>query len=78
MGGDSACTDWERRWQQAFTPGNEHFSGHLPLLATDNKELDRVYYFGALMLISLERTNLGAATACHRFALCVHCLPTLP
>ena len=54
-----ACSLWERRWQQAFTPDNGHFSGHLPALTTDDEGLDRIYYFGALMLIALERTNLG-------------------
>jgi hypothetical protein len=53
-----ACSRWQQRWQQAFTPENEHYSGHLPVLQTDDAGLDRVYYFGALMLIALERTNL--------------------
>ena len=29
------------------------------MLSTDNEGMDRMYYFGALMLIALERTNLG-------------------
>ena len=27
---------WEQRWADAFTPGNQHFSGSLPVLVTDN------------------------------------------
>lgn len=53
------CSLWEERWQQAFIPGNGHFSGNLPLLSTEDAGLNRVYYFGALMLVALERTNLG-------------------
>ena len=54
-----ACSLWEDRWQQAFQPGNAHYSGWLPVLSTDDPGLDRVYYFGTLMLVALERTNLG-------------------
>ncbi len=56
---ERACSLWEDRWQQAFTPDNSHYSGNLPLLSTDDKGLERIYYFGALMLVALERTNLG-------------------
>jgi hypothetical protein len=48
---------WEQRWADAFTPGNKHFSGWLPVLQTENRELARNYYMGALTLIALERTN---------------------
>lgn len=48
---------WEQRWSDAFTPGNQHFSGNLPVLATDNQELARNYYMGAVTLLILERTQ---------------------
>jgi hypothetical protein len=48
---------WERRWADAFTPGNKHFSGSLPVLATDNAALKRNYYMGILTMLELERTQ---------------------
>ena len=30
---DGFKRDWQRRWADAFTPGNHHFSGNLPVLA---------------------------------------------
>ena len=30
---------WEQRWADAFTPGNKHFSGSLPVLKTDHPAL---------------------------------------
>jgi len=48
---------WERRWADAFTPGNHHFSGSLPVLVTDNVALNRNYYMGILTMLELERTQ---------------------
>jgi hypothetical protein len=48
---------WERRWADAFTPGNKHFSGSLPVLVTDNAALKRNYYMGILTMLELERTQ---------------------
>jgi hypothetical protein len=50
---------WQQRFEAAFTPGNAHFSGHLPTLATDDAHLRRVYYMGVLSMLVLERTNLN-------------------
>lgn len=56
---EESCTQWERRWQQAFVPDNGHFSGNLPRLeAPSEPQLIRMYYAGALSMVSLERTNL--------------------
>lgn len=52
---------WERRWQDAFTPGNRHFSGHLPVLVTDNAALKRNYYMGVVTLLALERTQFAVS-----------------
>ena len=49
---------WQKRFNDAFTPGNEHFSGNLPVLDTPDEKLRRVYYMGALTLMVLHRTNL--------------------
>ena len=51
---------WERRWNDAFTPGNTHFSGNLPILATDNAALKRNYYMGIITMLTLERTQFVA------------------
>ena len=55
-----ACKeDRGNRWADAFTPGNGHFSGHLPVLTTKDPALKRNYYMGAISLLSVERTNLA-------------------
>ena len=48
---------WEKRWIDAFTPGNGHFSGSLPALQTSNAALARNYYMGVLTTLVLERTQ---------------------
>ena len=48
---------WEQRWADAFTPGNKHFSGSLPVLVTDNAALRRNYYMGIITMLELERTQ---------------------
>ncbi|HTI98635.1 MAG TPA: hypothetical protein VL527_06995 [Dongiaceae bacterium] len=48
---------WQQRWADAFTPGNSHFSGSLPVLVTDNAALKRNYYMGIVTLLELERTQ---------------------
>ena len=48
---------WEQRWEDAFTPGNKHFSGSLPVLVTDNADLKRNYYMGVATMLVLERTQ---------------------
>jgi hypothetical protein len=48
---------WEQRWADAFTPGNHHFSGSLPVLVTENAALKRNYYMGILTMLELERTQ---------------------
>ena len=48
---------WQQRWADAFTPGNKHFSGSLPVLVTDNANLKRNYYMGAATMLVLERTQ---------------------
>jgi hypothetical protein len=48
---------WKKRWADAFTPGNRHFSGNLPTLITDNAALRRNYYMGIVTLLELERTQ---------------------
>ena len=60
----AACEQWEQRWQAAFKrPASDggsgtHFSGNLPTLNSNAPEIDRLYYWSALAMVSLERTNL--------------------
>lgn len=56
-GFDEAKVKWEERWQAAFTPDNTHFSGHYPVLDTDDPKIRRVYYHGALTPMLLCRTG---------------------
>ena len=51
---------WEQRWADAFTPGNSHYSGHLPVLTTENADLRRNYYMGVLTVLALERSRYPA------------------
>ena len=50
---------WRRIWQAAFTPGNTEFSGYLPTLRTDDPELSRTYYLGALLAIYMRNTAVS-------------------
>ena len=47
---DAEAAAWaaqrEARWRDAFTPGNGRYSGHLPLLVTDDEPTRRTYYHG--------------------------------
>ena len=52
-----AKTGWERRWQEAFTPGNRRYSGNFPTLISDNPKLNRLYYLSLVSMLQLERTN---------------------
>ena len=54
---DECKSVWEQRWADAFTPGNKHFSGNLPVLKTGEAALARNYYMGALTMLELERTQ---------------------
>ena len=49
---------WQKRFNDAFTPDNGHFSGSLPVLKSDDKKLNRMYYMGVITLLMLHRTNL--------------------
>ncbi|MFD4972083.1 LamG-like jellyroll fold domain-containing protein [Streptomyces sp. NPDC058424] len=48
---------WEQRFADAFKPGNEHFSGSLPVLDTADRSLRDLYYRGVVSVLELERTN---------------------
>jgi hypothetical protein len=48
-------------WRSMFTPGNPHFSGHLPTLRTANQGLSRSYYMAALLALYLRNTRISAS-----------------
>ena len=41
----------------AFTPGNGHYSGSLPVLTTADRSLYDLYYRGVASVLALERTR---------------------
>jgi hypothetical protein len=51
-------TEWENRWESAFTPNNNFFSGNAPLLVTDDAAIREIYYRSVLTILVLLRTNL--------------------
>jgi hypothetical protein len=58
-------TQWERakrvgeqRWNAAFTPSNPFFSGNAPVLITDDRAVNEIYYRSVLTLLVLLRTDL--------------------
>ncbi|MFE7392206.1 LamG domain-containing protein [Streptomyces sp. NPDC057582] len=55
----TAGKSWEKRWQDAFTPGNGHYSGSLPVLSVNDPVIARLYYMSILSVLACERTNLG-------------------
>lgn len=52
---EDAEKHWQEVWRAAFTPGNEHFSGHLPALRFGDDALDRLYYMSVLTLLHSRR-----------------------
>ncbi|GAC1328611.1 MAG: hypothetical protein NVSMB17_04220 [Candidatus Dormibacteria bacterium] len=52
-----AQADWDAELAAAFTPGNALYSGHLPALQTEDPEIARLYYMGALGVIYHRRDN---------------------
>jgi hypothetical protein len=51
-------TVWEERWNAAFTPDNQFFSGNAPVLTIDDSAIYEIYYRSVLTLMVLLRTNL--------------------
>jgi hypothetical protein len=54
---DNCKHHWEQRWTEAFTPGNGHFSGSLPVFETSDNALRRIYYMSVLTVLSCERSQ---------------------
>ncbi|MFI5757294.1 laminin G domain-containing protein [Streptomyces sp. NPDC051569] len=56
---DAVAERWRRTWRSAFEPGNTEFSGHLPTLRTEDPDLARTYYLGALLAVYLRNTTVS-------------------
>ena len=54
----SVETEWDRRWEAIFTPGNDILSATFPVLATPDSLARRVYYTGPLTMLYLMNTHL--------------------
>jgi hypothetical protein len=61
----SGCAQTEKRTccqavlrAGAFDPKTPHFSGALPVMESNDADLNQLYYWSALALVGLERTNL--------------------
>ncbi len=60
----AAKRTWERRWHDAFTPGNSTYFGNFPTLITSDAKLKRVYYLALATMLVLERTSFPHARRC--------------
>ncbi|WP_052850012.1 laminin G domain-containing protein [Streptomyces avicenniae] len=56
---DAVADRWRETWQAAFTPGNAEFSGHLPTFHTQDADLSRTYYLGALLAVYMRNTQVS-------------------
>ncbi len=48
-------------WRSMFTPGNPHFSGHLPALQTTDQGISRSYYLAALLALYMRNTRVSSS-----------------
>ena len=46
-------------WRAMFTPGNRHFSGHLPTLRAEDPGVAKSYYMGALLALYMRNTKVS-------------------
>ncbi len=48
---------WNEELKAVFTPGNDRYSGSLPVLQTDDKKILKLYHIGILGVIYFKRDN---------------------
>ncbi len=53
--------DWDAELAAVFTPGNDRYSGSLPVLETDDESIRRLYHIGALGVVYFKRDNPASA-----------------
>ncbi len=56
----SSEAGYRELWEAMFTPGNPHFSGHLPTLAAADEGIARSYYMAALLALYMRNTRVSA------------------
>lgn len=49
--------NWDHEIRAAFTPDNDRFSGHLPIFASQDTNLKRLYDMSVMSLLLLKRTR---------------------
>ncbi|GAC1408596.1 MAG: hypothetical protein NVSMB57_00040 [Actinomycetota bacterium] len=49
--------DWNAELAAVFTPGNDRFSGSLPLLETNDEDIRKIYNLGALGVVYFKRDS---------------------
>ena len=54
---DAAEADWNEELRAIVTPGNDRYSGHLPVLETSDADLQRLYWMGILGVVSFKRES---------------------
>ena len=60
---DRAILDRQTQFNNAFTPGNKYYSGHLPVLTVDSpadENISRIYYTSVISVLANERVGLPA------------------
>ena len=48
---------WNAELAAVFTPGNDNYSGHLPMLVTDDQDLRRIWLMGVIGVVYFKRDN---------------------
>lgn len=49
--------EWDAELAAVFTPGNDRYSGHLPLLVTSDPDLRRIWLMGVIGVVYFKRDN---------------------
>jgi hypothetical protein len=49
--------DWNDELAAIFTPGNDRYGGHLPVLQTDDADIRKLYWMGALGVVYFKRDS---------------------
>jgi hypothetical protein len=49
---------WERQWQCVFTNGNSSYSGSLPALEFEDREISELYYLSILSFLQTQRNSV--------------------
>jgi hypothetical protein len=53
----AAEAEWNAELAAVFTPGNDRYSGHLPMLVTEDPDLRRVWLMGVIGVVYFKRDN---------------------